>query len=93
MILRETVQSHSSKGIDAMTTSTDIDWPAVLADRLTTTSPDVLRDLLATYIHTLMGAAYQSDTTVVRNDHRHHHQASQNESRPGYWSGRLSPAS
>jgi hypothetical protein len=29
----------------------------------------------------------------VSNDHRHHHQASQNESRPGYWSGRLSPAS
>ena len=39
-----------------MTTAHDIDWPAVLADRLTTTSPDVLRELLATFIHTLMGA-------------------------------------
>src|SRR5215218_8275288 len=56
VILRETVQSHSSKGIDAMTTAHDIDWPQVLTDRLTTTSPDVLRELLATFIHTLMGA-------------------------------------
>ena len=56
MILQETVQSHSSKGIDAMTTAHDIDWPAVLADRLTTTHPDVLRELIATFIHTLMGA-------------------------------------
>jgi putative transposase len=39
-----------------MTTAHDIDWPAVLADRLTTTSPDVLRELLSTFIHTLMGA-------------------------------------
>ena len=39
-----------------MTTAHDIDWPAVLADRLTTTHPDVLRELLATFIHTLMGA-------------------------------------
>ena len=39
-----------------MTTAHDIDWPAVLADRLTATSPDVLRELLATFIHTLMGA-------------------------------------
>ena len=35
MILRETVQSHSSKGIDAMTTAHDIDWPQALAERLT----------------------------------------------------------
>jgi hypothetical protein len=28
----------------------------VLADRLTTTSPDVLRELLATFIHTLIGS-------------------------------------
>ena len=47
VILRETVQSHSSKGIDAMTTAHDIDLAAVLADRLTTTHPDVLRELLA----------------------------------------------
>jgi len=39
-----------------MTTAHAIDWPHVLADRLTTTSPDLLRELLATFIHTLMGA-------------------------------------
>jgi putative transposase len=39
-----------------MTTAYDIDWPQVLAERLTTTHPDVLRELLATFIHTLMGA-------------------------------------
>src|SRR6201989_502697 len=39
-----------------MTTAHDIDWPAVLAERLTTCHPDVLRELLATFIHTLMGA-------------------------------------
>ncbi|BBX82621.1 hypothetical protein MAUB_58730 [Mycolicibacterium aubagnense] len=52
MILRETVQSHSSKGIDAMTTAHNIDLPTVLAERLTTAHPDVLRELLATFIHT-----------------------------------------
>jgi len=35
--------------------------------------------------------AFQPDTTVVSNDRRRHHQVSQNESRPGYPSGRLSP--
>src|SRR4051812_31619345 len=39
-----------------MTAAHDIDWPAVLAERLTTTHPDVLRELLAAFIHTLMGA-------------------------------------
>jgi putative transposase len=39
-----------------MTTAHDIDWPQVLADRLTSTSPDVLRELLGTFIHALMGA-------------------------------------
>ena len=39
-----------------MTTAHDIDLPAVLAERLTTCHPDVLRELLATFIHTLMGA-------------------------------------
>ena len=39
-----------------MTTAHDIDWPQVLAERLTTTHPDVLRELLSTLIHTLMGA-------------------------------------
>src|SRR5271170_2037501 len=39
-----------------MTTAHDIDLPTVLAERLTTTHPDVLRELLATFIHTLLGA-------------------------------------
>ncbi len=39
-----------------MTTAHDIDLPTVLAERLTTCHPDVLRELLATFIHTLMGA-------------------------------------
>jgi len=39
-----------------MTTAHDIDLPAVLADRLTTIHPDVLRELLAMFLHTLMGA-------------------------------------
>ena len=56
MILRETDQSHSSKGINAMTAANDIDWPQLLAERLTTTHPDVLRELLAMFIHTLPGA-------------------------------------
>jgi hypothetical protein len=56
VILRETDQSHSSEGINAMTTAHDIDLPSELAERLTTCHPDVLRELLATFIHTLMGA-------------------------------------
>jgi putative transposase len=82
VILRETVQSHSSKGIDAMTTAHDIDWPAVLAERLTTCHPDVLRELLATFIHTLMGAEADAlcgagygqrspERTNARNGYRH----------------------
>ena len=82
MILRETVQSHSSKGINAMTTAHDIDWPQLLAERLTTTHPDVLRELLATFIHTLMGAEADalcgagygqrsSERTNQRNGYRH----------------------
>lgn len=39
-----------------MTAVHDIDLPAVLADRLTTAHPEVLRELLATFIHALMGA-------------------------------------
>src|SRR3984957_18228326 len=39
-----------------MTAAHDIDWPALLAERLPATHPDVLRELLATFIHTLMGA-------------------------------------
>jgi putative transposase len=82
VILRETDQSHSSKGIDAMTAAHDIDWPAVLAERLTTTHPDVLRELLATFAHTLMGAEADavcgagygersSGRTNQRNGYRH----------------------
>jgi putative transposase len=82
VILRETVQSHSSKGIDAMTTVHDIDWPAVLADRLTTTHPDGLRELMSTFIHTLMGAEADAlcgagygqrsaERTNQRNGYRH----------------------
>jgi putative transposase len=82
VILRGTVQIHSSKGIDAMTTAHNIDLPAVLADRLTTTHPDVLREFLATFIHTLMGAEADAlcgagygerstDRTNSRNGYRH----------------------
>ena len=39
-----------------MTTADDIDWPQMLAGRLTTTLPDVLRELPSAFIHTLMGA-------------------------------------
>ena len=65
-----------------MTTAHDIDWPAVLAERLTTTHPDVLRELLATFIHTLMGAEADAlcgagygqrstERTNQRNGYRH----------------------
>jgi putative transposase len=65
-----------------MTTAHDIDWPQVLAERLTTTHPDVLRELLATFIHTLMGAEAEalcgaeygqrsSERTNSRNGYRH----------------------
>jgi putative transposase len=65
-----------------MTTAHDIDWPAVLADRLTTCQPDVLRELLVTFIHTLMGAEADalcgagygqrsSERTNQRNGYRH----------------------
>jgi putative transposase len=47
-----------------MTAVHDIDWPQVLAEGLTTTHPDVLRELLATFIHTLMGA--EADALVRR---------------------------
>jgi putative transposase len=39
-----------------MTAAHDIDWPQLLAERLTSTHPDVLRELLGTFIHALMGA-------------------------------------
>ena len=43
-----------------MTTAHNIDLPAVLAERLTTAHPDVLRELLATFIHTLAEHGYQN---------------------------------
>ncbi|MCV7154217.1 transposase [Mycobacterium pyrenivorans] len=65
-----------------MTTAHDIDLPTVLAERLTTCHPDVLRELLATFIHTLLGgeadalcgAGYgqrSTDRTNQRNGYRH----------------------
>src|ERR1700712_4630030 len=65
-----------------MTAAHDIDLPAVLAERLTTTHPDVLRELLATFIHTLMGAEADAlcgadygerstERTNSRNGYRH----------------------
>lgn len=65
-----------------MTTAHDIDLPTVLADRLTSASPDVLRELLALFIHTLMGAEADalcgagygqrsSERTNSRNGYRH----------------------
>lgn len=65
-----------------MTTAHNIDLPTVLAERLTTAHPDVLRELLATFIHTLMGAEADalcgagygersSERTNSRNGYRH----------------------
>jgi putative transposase len=65
-----------------MTAAHDIDLPALLAERLTTTHPDVLRELLATFIHTLMGAdadalcgagygQRSTERTNSRNGYRH----------------------
>jgi len=60
-------------------TTHDIDLPTVLAERLTTTThPDVLCELLATFIDTLMraeadalcGAGY-AERTNSRNGYRH----------------------
>lgn len=39
-----------------MTTAHDIDLHRVLEGRLATASPDLLRELLSTFIHGLMGA-------------------------------------
>lgn len=65
-----------------MTTAHDIDWPQLLSERLTATHPDVLRELLATFIHTLMGAEADAqcgaeygqrsaERTNQRNGYRH----------------------
>ena len=65
-----------------MTAAHNIDLPTVLAERLTATHPDVLRELLATFIHTLMGAEADAscgagygerstERTNSRNGYRH----------------------
>jgi putative transposase len=55
VIPRETDQSQSSKReINAMTAADDIDWPQVLAERLTTTPRRAAR--AARYAHPVMGA-------------------------------------
>lgn len=65
-----------------MTTAHDIDLPAVLAERLTSCHPDMLRELLATFVHTLMGAEADAlcgagygqrsaERTNQRNGYRH----------------------
>jgi hypothetical protein len=46
-----TVEQSSSPSGAAL-----VERPQVLADRLTTADPDVLRELLSMFIHTLMGA-------------------------------------
>jgi putative transposase len=57
-----------------MTTAYDIDWPQVLADRLTSTRPDLLRELLLTFIHTLMGPT-RCGRDLRRAQHRAHQSA------------------
>src|SRR6202051_3708926 len=73
-----------------MTTAHDIDWPAVLADRLITTSPDVLREMLSTFIHTLMGAeadalcgAGYGQRSTERTNHRNGYRHRQFDTRTG----------
>ena len=73
-----------------MTAVHDIDWPQVLVERLTTTHPDVLRELLATFIHTLMGAeadalcgAGYGQRSVERTNQRNGYRPRQFDTRAG----------
>ncbi len=73
-----------------MTTAHDIDWPQVLAERLTTTHPDVLRELQSTFIHTLMGAeadalcgAGYGERSTERTNQRNGYRARQFDTRTG----------
>jgi putative transposase len=75
-----------------MTTAHDIDWPTVLADRLTTTHPDVLRELMSTFIHTLMGAeadalcgAGYGERSAERTNQRNGYRHRQFDTRTGSW--------
>jgi hypothetical protein len=70
-----------------MTTAHDIDWPQVLAERLTTTHPDVLRELLATFIQILpsgesRGAPRASNGSLPPNLPAH--RTSRYRLKPGY---------
>ncbi len=81
MILRESYQLDSTK-VHAMTTAHNIDPQQILTDRLTGASPDLLRELLTMFIHTLMGAEADAlcgagygqrtdERTNSRNGYRH----------------------
>src|SRR4029077_15755184 len=81
VILRETDQSHL-KELHAMTDVDDIDLRQLVADRLANAHPDVLRELLSRFIHTLMGAEADAlcgagygersgERTNRRNGYRH----------------------
>ena len=65
-----------------MTTVHDIDLPTVLADRLTSASPDVLREMLALFIHTLMGPKLMRCVGGLRPAQRGAHQLPQRVSAP-----------
>ena len=55
----------------------------VLAERLTTTHPDVLRELLATFIHTLMGTEADALCSAGYGETQHRaHQSTQRLSTP-----------
>ena len=73
-----------------MTTAHDIDWPQMLADRLTSTSPDVLRELLMVFLHTLMGAeadalcgASYGERSAERTNQRNGYRRRQFDTRTG----------
>lgn len=60
MILQETDQSHSKEQDHAMTNIQPIDPSKMLSDQLAVASPDLLRDMMSTFIQALMGA--EADT-------------------------------
>ena len=73
-----------------MTTAHDIDWPQLVAERLTSTHPDVLRELLSMFIHTLMGAeadalcgADYGERSTERSNQRNGYRRRQFDTRTG----------
>jgi putative transposase len=81
VILWKTFRS-ASEGDNAMTANTSIDPARFLHDQLTTASPDLLRQMLTTFIDALMGAEADAvcgapygvpspDRTNSRNGYRH----------------------